>query len=261
MIGNRNDQITEEETTINLLEILQTLWKWAWLIVAVSLLAGSISYLVTKYCVTPMYKTEFTAYVNNRNASANSESYVSSSSDVSAARSLANSYAKILVSREILLKAAEEAGYEEYTYETLSGAVSASLQNNTEIISVSVKLESPQAAFDIASSLAEIAGDYIGSIVEGSSMKIIDSPILPETFCSPSYLKYTAAGGILGAVLICMIIIVVYFLDDTVKSEKELEERFGITIIGSIPDLASAGKKGHGRGYYGYGYDHAGKKH
>ncbi|MDY2627618.1 MAG: Wzz/FepE/Etk N-terminal domain-containing protein [Lachnospiraceae bacterium] len=257
MDNNMNNQFTEEETVINLLEILQVLWKWAWLIVVAALLSGSVSYMVTKLCVTPMYKTEFTAYVNNRNASIDSESYISSSSDVSAARSLANSYAKILVSREILLKAVEEAGYDEYTYEKLSGAVTATLQNDTEIISVSVELESPQAAFDVASALAGIAGDYIGNIVEGSSMKIIDSPVLPETFCTPSYLKNTAIGEILGAVLVCVIIIVIYFLDDTIKSEKDLEERFALTIIGTIPDLTSAGKKGHG---YGYGYGYARKK-
>lgn len=257
MFNNKNNQFIEDDTTINLLQVFL---KWAWLIVAASLLSGSISYIVVKTCVTPMYKTEFTAYVNNRNASASSESYISSSSDVSAARSLANSYAKILVSREILLKAAEEAGYEEYSYDKLSNAVSASLQNNTEIVSVSVKLESPQAAFDIASSLAKISGDYIGNIVEGSSMKIIDSPVFPETFCSPSYLKYTAVGGILGAILVYIIIIILYFLDDTIKSEKELEDSFGLTIIGTIPDLASSGKKGYGHGYYGYGYGYRREK-
>lgn len=255
MGNNMNDQFAEEEITINFLELLQVLWKWAWLIVAAALLAGSASYMATKLLVTPMYKTEFTAYVNNRNAGAGSESYVSSSSDVSAAKSLANSYAEILTSREILLKAAEKAGYEEYTYKTLSGAVTTRLQNNTEIILVSVELESPQAAFDIASVLADIAGDYIGDIVEGSSMKIIDSPVFPETFCKPNYLKNTVIGGIIGAALICIAVIVIYFLDDTIKSEKELSERLNITIIGSIPDLASEGKKG-----YGYGYGYARKK-
>lgn len=245
-----------EEDTIDLLALLSVLWKWAWLIAVAALLTGSAAYAGTKLFVKPTYKTEFTAYVNNRNGAGGADiSSILSSSDLMASKSLASSYAEILTSRELLLKAAEEAGEEQYTYKELSRAVSTELQNDTEIITVSVELESAQAAVAIANSLADISGEYIADIVEGSSMKIIDSAILPDTFYTPNYRKNTVLGGLLGAVLVSAIVILIYFLDDTVKSEKELVDRLDVTVIGSIPDLATAGKKGFGYGYgYGYGY-------
>ncbi|MDY2628735.1 MAG: Wzz/FepE/Etk N-terminal domain-containing protein [Lachnospiraceae bacterium] len=253
------NQFEQDETTIDLLDLFGFLWKWAWLIVTVALLAGSTAYVGTKMLVTPTYKTAFTAYVNNRNAGAGADiSSILSSSDMLASQSLANSYAEIIRSRDLLLEAAAEAGEDEYEYEELLKAVSTDVLSNTEIITVSVELEDPNAAVAIANSLADISGEHIADIVDGSSMKIIDRAILPETYYTPNYLKNTMLGGMLGVVLVCGFLILLYFMDDTIKSEKDLAERLDVTIVGSIPDLASADRGGYGYGY-GYGYAYAKK--
>lgn len=252
----RTDIQFYEETTVNVMELLRVLWKWAWLIVLSAFLAASAAYLGTKLFVTPTYKTEFTAYVNNKNSSAGSDiSSMLSSSDLMASKSLANSYAEILTSRDLLIKAAEAAGKDQYSYEELVNAVSTEVQSNTEIITVSVVMESAQDAVDIATSLAEISIDYIADIVEGSSMKIIDTSILPATFYTPNYMKNTVMGGFLGALLVCGAVIILYLLDDTIRSEKDLVDRLDVTIVGSIPDLELAGKKS-----FGYGYEYGQKK-
>lgn len=249
-----------EEDTIDLLDLFGFLWKWIWLIITVVLLVGSASYMGTKLLVTPTYKTAFTAYVNNRNASAGADiSSMLSSSDLMASKSLANSYAEILTSRDLLLMAAEEAGEDEYTYKELYQAVTTEVKSDTEIITVSVELEDPNAAVAIANALADISRDYIADIVDGSSMKIIDKAILPETYYTPSYLKNAMMGGLLGGVLVCAFLMLFYFMDDTIKSENDLVKRLDVTIIGTIPDLATATRRGFGYGY-GYGYGYARKK-
>lgn len=253
-----NNQFAEEEDTIDLLELLQVLWKQVWLIVMVAFLTASVAYMGTKLFVTPTYQTEFTAYVNNKNAGAGSDiSSILSSSDLMASQSLANTYAEILTSRDLLLKAAKEAGKEQYTYEDLSEAVTTEVQNDTEIITVSVVLESAQDAVAIAAALSDVSVDYIANIVEGSSMKVIDASILPSTVYTPNYLTNAVLGGLLGVILVCGAVVVLYLLDDTIRSEKDLVNRLDVTIIGTIPDLSSAGKKGFG---YGYGYAYGQKK-
>lgn len=250
---SQNDFKDKEDNiiTIDLLALFHALWKWAWLIVTITLFTGSAAYMGTKLLATPAYRTQFTAYINNRNASTSTDiSSILSSSDLMASKSLANTYAEILTSRGLLVEAAEEAEGE-YTYDQISSAVTTQVQNDTEIITVSVTLPDADAAVDIALALEKISPDYIGEIVEGSSMKIIDSSIMPTSFVSPSYLKIALLCGVLAAVIVCMVIIINTIFDDTIESEEKLAERFNVTIIGIIPDFAIVEKK---KDRYDYGY-------
>ena len=99
--------------------------------------------------------------------------------------------------------------------------------------------------------VAQVAAGQISGIVDGSSMRVIDEPYLPEGIYSPSVMKYTAVAAFLGLFAVCAIIVIKEILDDRVKDESTLEERMQLPVLGAIPDFDSAGKKGYG--YYGYG--------
>ncbi|MCC8065310.1 MAG: hypothetical protein LIO70_09535 [Clostridiales bacterium] len=244
---NRNPRENSDEVEIDLLPLLKALWKGAWLIVTAALLAGSIFYLGTKTFVAPTYQASFTAYVNNRTASTESTSTLTSS-DLTAAKSLVYTYVQILTGRTVLESAAAEAGVD-YDYTELSEYISADVVDDTEIIEVTVTVDSPETALALAEAMADTAPDYVAEIVEGSSMQIIDAPVLPTSIYSPSYLKNAAIGGFLGAVLAAAVIVLRELLDDTVKDEQEIEKRFGVSVVGVIPDLASTEKQGYGYGY------------
>ncbi|MCD7919392.1 MAG: Wzz/FepE/Etk N-terminal domain-containing protein [Clostridiales bacterium] len=232
---------------IDLLPLLKALWKGAWLIVTAMLLACSIFYLGTKAFITPTYQASFTAYVNNRTASTESTSTLTSS-DLTAAKSLVYTYVQILTGRTVLESAAAEAGVD-YSYTEMSEYISANVVDDTEIIEVTVTVDSPETALALAEAMADIVPDYIAEIVEGSSMQIIDAPVLPTSIYSPNYLRNAVIGAFLGAVLAAAVIVLRELLDDTVKDEQEIEKRFGISVVGVIPDLASVDKQGYGYGY------------
>jgi len=67
--------------------------------------------------------------------------------------------------------------------------------------------------------------------------------------------QYALFGFIFGALLVSVIVLIRFFTDDTIRSEDEIEQSFGLPILGVLPDNSSAGK---GEGYYsseyGYGY-------
>lgn len=243
-------QREDDEVVIDLLPLLKALWKKAWIIIIAALLFGSGAYLGTKFLVTPTYRSSFTAYVNNKAAGTEGATTVTST-DLTASKSLANTYAEILTSRTLLEQAAEQAGVEYDTVSALQGLVSTNVSSDTEIITVYVTTPDALESLQLAQTLTELAPDQIAQIVSGSSMQIIDEPLLPSDIYSPSYLKYTLLGVVLGAFLSAAIIVVRELLDNRIKAEEELENRFGIAVIGTIPDILAASKKDFG--YYGYG--------
>ena len=62
--------------------------------------------------------------------------------------------------------------------------------------------------------------------------------------CSPNILKNTAVGFLLGLLLAAAFVVIRELTDKRVRSESDLEEQFGIPVIGTIPDYRTTGKGG-----------------
>ena len=243
----RNPQVnTNDEMVIDLIPILLAIKKKLHWLVAAALLAGFLAWLISYLFIVPLYQTNFRVYVNNTQNSDGKTSITSS--DLSAARSLATTYAQIISGRTVLTEAAASVGL--YTgYGTLKGMVDAGPQSNTEIISVNVRAESPELAVAYAESIIQVAEKQISGIVDGSSMRVIEEPFLPEGIHSPSYVKNTAIGALLAIVAVAGIIALKEIFDTRVRDEESLEQRYGIAILGSVPNYELAGKASNNYGY------------
>lgn len=249
----RKNYINEEDAaSVDLLPLLLAVLKRWWIIGWITVLCGLAAFAGTKLLITPTYRANFTAYVNNRAETESEQQTVLSNADLSAARSLTYTYAQIIRSRSVLEMAAEQANLP-YNFSQLSGMVSTSIMSNTEIISVYVTSENPSVSKALAEAIAQVSQSQIASIVDGSSMRIIDEPQLPTDIHAPSYGKAAVIGAAIGFLLAVAFVVLREILDDRVKDEESLESRFGVPILGTIPNTASAAKMG-GSKYYAYGY-------
>ena len=66
--------------------------------------------------------------------------------------------------------------------------------------------------------------------------KIIELGIVPEEKSSPSIKKNAVMGGFFGVFLVTGIIIAIELLDDTIKSEEDLENNLGLIVLASLPE-------------------------
>lgn len=247
MKKNENEKIESRELEINIIPLLKELLKKIWLILLVGLIVGGAVFVGAKLMIKPTYRSGFTAYVNNKQSKENTD-YLSSS-DVTASKQLVLTYQKILTSNTILTASAESMGIDS-SYDSLNRKVSTEVKDDTEIISVYVVDTDPQFAYDYAQAISKTAPTYMAQIVEGSSMKIIDHPEYSEKRFKPSYTNYAIIGFLIGALLVVIFVIIRYFMDDTVKNEEEVENKFALPILGVIPDVTKASNKGSDYYYY-----------
>lgn len=242
-----NKRNESQNFEIDFVALLKEIVKKLWLIILVGLIVGGAVYVGAKVFIKPTYRSEFTAYVNNKQGKQTTD-YLSVS-DVNAAKELVLTYRSILQSNSILTAAAESIGVD-LPYESLAKKVSAEVKDETEIISIYVVDTDPQFAYDYAQAIAKTAPTYMAQIVEGSSMKIIDVPEYSEERYKPSYLKFGLIGFLIGALLVIIFIVVRYFMDDTIKNESEIESKFALPILGVIPDITKASNKSSDYYYY-----------
>lgn len=235
------------ELEINITALLKELAKRLWLIALIGLIIGGTVFVGAKIFIKPLYRSGFTAYVNNKQDKKAND--LLTSSDVSASKQIVQTYQKILTSKTLLTTAAESIGCE-LGYAALKTKVTTEIKDETEIISVYVVDVDPQFAFEYAEAICKIAPQYMAQIVEGSSMKIIDFPEYSDTRYKPTYYKYGLVGFVIGALLVIIIVIIRFFTDDTVKNEKEIESRFSIPILGVIPNVTKASNANSDYYYY-----------
>ena len=246
-----NDVMNGQEE-IDLLKLLQALWRKAWMIVATAILGGSIFLVYTIFFVTPQYRASALLYVNNAVSIGNTKVSISSS-DIYASNSLVDTFSVILKSRNTLEESIQE-GQLPYSYEQLVSMVSGSAEGDTPVFKITVVDRDPEMAAHIANTVVEVIIDKISKIIEGSSVKIVDSAVPPRGAFAPSYTKNTAIGMLLGFVVAAGIIILRTLMDNTIREEDYLLENYKhIPVLSSIPNLAE-GSEG---GYYGYGKSYA----
>lgn len=259
MNENTTNEIIEGGTTeIDLLGLLRLLFGKIWMILIAMALCGAIAFVTAVFTITPTYTASAMLYVNNSSASVGGVPITISSSQISAAKSLLDTYVVILKTRTTLEAAIEKADLRgKYTYGQLSGIVSASSVNDTDIFRISATCADRDDALLIVDTLVEILPDRISDIVDGSSVRVVDHAIRPSGRSSPSYTKYGVMGVMVGAILSAALIIVQDLLNNTVRDEEYLKQRYSIPILAVIPEAYSSSGSKYKYGYkskYKYGY-------
>ena len=102
-------------------------------------------------------------------------------------------------------------------------------------MTIAVENEDPELARDIADALRQTASNEIVDIMGIEAVNTIEEANLPTSPSSPSVMKNTALGGILGLVLSAGIIIIIFLLDDTIKTPDDVENYLGLSVLTSIP--------------------------
>jgi len=243
------------ELTIDISQTASLLIGRAWIIVISALLCAILCVTVTLCFVSPRYEADIKVYVNNNSLSSAAAGFSISSSDISAAQSLVDTYVVILNSRSTLEELISQTGVQ-YSCDELSDMISAGSINGTEIFKVTVTSTDPNEAARIANAIALILPAKIADTVLNSSVRIVDYAQVPAESSSPSLIKNAVIAFALGLILACLAVIIADMLDSSIRSADYLTETFpDIPLLTVIPDTASGRAYGYKLGYSYYGGD------
>lgn len=224
-------------TEINVKDLLQAVWKRAWLVVLCVVLAAAISLVYTKNFVTPTYKASVTMYVNN-----NSSISGMTSSDLAVALQLANTYVNIIQSDAVLEAVVDATGLN-LTSQQIRSMLSAEVVDETEMFQVDVISPNAQMSADIVNAIASIAPAEISRIIEGSTAKVVDYAKVPTERYGPNYVTNTIIGGLIGGMLVVALITVFKLADNRVQNEEDLMKILQVPVLGTIPDFMETAKQ------------------
>lgn len=232
---NKNEAIE-----IDPLRLLRALWRKAVAIILAAVIFGAGALAFTAMFVTPLYKAEALMYVNSSNISLGGTKVSISQSELAAAQTLVDTYIVIMNTRTTMEAVIAQSGVP-YTYEEMmeKEMVHAAAVNGTEVFRIEVTSPDPEEAELLANTIAQILPSKISSIVEGSSVRIVDYAVVPSEKDSPSLLMNGLIGAALGFALACSVVLVQELTDKQIHDSSYLLETYDIPVLAVIPDIMS----------------------
>ena len=214
---------------------LKDLWEYfiskiyiAIIVLMVAILTSNIYIL---FIQTPLYKSTATLVLTRAESS---DSASITQNDINLNQKLVGTYSEIIKSRRVLNKVIKNLKLDT-TWDKLQKKIAVSNKADTELISITVTNPDSKLAPDIANEIADVFSDDIVTIYNIQNISIIDYAIESERPFNINYTKQTAIAFIAGLVISCAIIFVMFYFDTTIKSSEEIEEKLGVTVLGSVP--------------------------
>ncbi|MBM7661737.1 capsular polysaccharide biosynthesis protein [Bacillus mesophilus] len=213
------------EETISLKELFQTLRKRLGLIAIITILAVTVSGVVSYFFLTPIYQASTQILVNQKKPLDQLYNVGELQTNVM----LINTYRDIIQSPTILDKVKEQ-----LELETI-GQISVASESNSQVFSVTVQDPDPVKAVDIANTIANVFQTEIMTMF-GDNVNIISKAEVAETPqpIKPQPILNMAIALVVGLMLGVGLAFLLEYLDNTIKTEQDIEKLLELPVLGAV---------------------------
>lgn len=227
---------SQQEETIDLLELFFTLLAHWWQIVLSAIVCAVLFFTYTYLNVSPTYRATAKMYLVS-----GSETSLSIMSELQVSASLKPDYQELLKSRPLLENVIRQLDLP-YTSGRLANMVSVSNPTDTRILWVTVTSTHPAEAADIANELVNQSREYLTDIMKISPPSFYEPALVPTVKAGPNYTRNTLLGGVVGGVACAGFFVLLQLLNDRMETPDDVMKYLGVTPLASIPEADSAVK-------------------
>ncbi|MGJ7920795.1 YveK family protein [Neobacillus sp. LXY-4] len=229
------------EDAISIKEIFQTLRKRLILIVVITITAVFVSGVISYFYLTPIYQASTQLLVNQ----SKDETTVYSPNEVQTNLQLINTYNVIIKSPAILELVIKELDLD-MTSSQLNGKITVQSEKDSQVVNISVQDANPVVAVKMANKIAEVFKNEIVKIMNVNNVSILAKATIAEhpVPIKPNPPLNIAIALVIGLMLGVGVTFLLEYLDNTVKSEQDIEKRLDIPVLGVISTIGDNDSSG-----------------
>lgn len=226
-----NNTTEQRDIEINLVDLFQKFVDWLWLIVLSAAATAIAALVISLFFITPLYESTTSVYMlSNANGDASQITY----SDVQTASMLISDYEELIKSRYVLETTINDLKLDS-TVSELSDSIEVSALGDSRILEITVTHSDPALAQGIADKVREVSATQIKSVMGIGAVNVVDPANLPEQPTGPNVKKNTVLGALIGFAISCVIVLILYLVNDHINTAEDVERYLGISVLGSIP--------------------------
>lgn len=224
--------------------------KWVW-IVLTTIVSALCAFCISTFLLTEQFVSTSQVYISN---SQNVQSGKTSTSDLTAAKSMADTYCIILESpRATDLLKHKLSENEQFTSSAIqSYSMHISVEDESEVLIIKITSPDPNIAALICNTMVEVASDLISEIFEGGRANPLGEAVPNYTPASPNTRSNMIIGALLGLFVSCALVVLLSLMDNRVKDEADFVSKVGVPVLGEVPSIHEYNPKKENYGSYAY---------
>ena len=220
---NKKDLTYKDELDLDIYSLIRAVLRDWLMVITAGLLGIIVAFFMAEMAYTPEYTTSMTFIVSSKGAT-------SSLSNMSTANSMAETFSEVLNSRLLKEKVKEELnlGY-------MPGTIHTSVVEETNLMTLKVSAPSPEHSFKIMKSVLNNYTEITDHVMSNVVLDVLEAPQVPYSPSNPiSRNDMMKKYAMYGMILMVLFLVVVDYLRDNVKNEKEVEKKLDTKLYGTI---------------------------
>ena len=217
---------------VTLKDLWELLLRRFWILILTAVAAAGGLFLFNQLAFVPVYSSTATLYILRQD---NDAATNSSDSDFSLALKVVSDCDYLLKSHSVLNEVIRELDLS-ISYQTLSQNISTANPENTRIVEVTAKSDSPEGAKQIVDTVCEVGQEKIAEAMGFRQVNLYEYGTIEPKPCNKTGLKTYLLVGITAAILMGAVFMVAFLLDDRIRTEEDVARYLGLSILGDIPN-------------------------
>ena len=222
----------ENNEYIDMKKILNIILSKKIFIALIILLSLVVGYFYSYYYKKPQYNSSVTVLLTGDEAQGEKQV---TQIDLNLNSGLISTYGSIAKSANVLSKVIENLGLD-ISVRNLQKNLTVAEIKNTQFLKITVENSNPEIAMKIANEISTVFVEQIKTIYNIQNINIIDTAEISNTPCNINHIKDMAIALMAGIFASGVLILILYILDDTIKSEKDIPVNLKLETIGTIPN-------------------------
>lgn len=204
------------------------LQEWRYIVLS-AVLVGGITALINIFFLVPQYASTSKLYILTKSTS------LTSLADLQVGTNLTQDYMVVIKSRPVVEEVSRNLKLE-MEYEALIGKIAVENPTNTRILNITATDADPKVAKQIADEFAEVSAEYIAEKMDQDPPNIIEKGFVSENPISPAKKRNVFMGILLGGFLVVAFVTVGFIMDDTIKTEEDIENCLQLHTLAIVPE-------------------------
>ena len=218
----------DDEIEIDLKELFYVIKRKLWIILLTGIV-GTVGFgLFTAMVMKPVYTSSTMLYIVNKTTT------LTSLTDLQLGTQLTKDYKVLVTSRPVTGQVITNLDLN-LSHEQLVKKIKVDNPTDTRILTISVEDTDPYMAKSIADEFASVASARMAEIMDSAPANIVEEAYLPTQKTKPSITKNTMIGGLAGVFLAGAIILVLFVMNDAIKTPEDVEKYLGLNTLATIP--------------------------
>ena len=208
-----------------------------------SMLLNHIQYIILCFLVGALLFSAYAYFMKHPTYQSTAKLYAVSASedsvvniaDLNIGQALTKDYEELIFSYPVMEEVIDKLNLD-MTAAQLSSMIEIENPEDTRVLRITTTCDDAKLAQKITNTLLESLRSYLPRSMSTTKPNIVQRGKLEPNMVGPSYLKYLLLGGVIFAGLYCIILIIRFLLDDTLKTPEDIENEFGFAPLTVVPE-------------------------